>query len=61
MKDLKERLNITTLRSKNKEELIEMILNHYREFDSILDALEYVQSDIELIKVGDAWHVHDNP
>ena len=60
-KRIVNQLNITTLRSKTKEELVCCIEDMYRQFDDIYEALENVESDICMIKEGEARHVHDNP
>ena len=56
-----KKLNITTLRSKSKEDLVCIIWDQYRTIDSIIEALGYIEEDIEKIKRGDANFVHDNP
>lgn len=61
MSDLLKRLNVTTLRSKSKEDLVNTVLDLYREIDQIIDAMGCIQSDIELLCKGEAYRVHDNP
>jgi len=55
------RHKVTALRSMSKENLVNIIVSHYQEFNNILEALSYIRSDIDLIEKGEAWHVHDNP
>lgn len=59
--NIKDRLNQTTLRTKSKDQLIVLIQDLYREIDSIVEAIGYIQSDLSLIQEGDAYRVHDNP
>lgn len=56
-----DRFNKSHLKLQTKEWLITVILDQYREIDSILEALNYIETDIEKIKNGQAHLVHDNP
>lgn len=49
------------MRTKSKDQLIVLIQDLYREIDSIVEAIGYIQSDLSLIQEGDAYRVHDNP
>lgn len=53
--------NRTSLKTKPKEHLIDIIHDLYREMDSVLEALGCIEEDIEKIKEGNAYLVHDNP
>lgn len=60
-KEVFKKYNVTTLRSKSKEDLICHIEDLYRERASFLEAISYIEKDIELIKCGESHRVHDNP
>ena len=56
-----KRLNATALRGKPKVELVKMVEDLYQQIDNILEAIGYIETDIELIKNGDSHNVHDWP